>query len=191
MYIVDIGIESVLEECPFVKEWIEALNTYVKGSEFPVSKIESYYDYGFFVPASKNTPENYLIGMQRNLTLMYEDRLKAELGKVRVTLNIKMGHTSLSHRLAKGFVPKSVQDIIAEITKFRMRMEFEQHGDEAIRDSIPESNPNIIVEFIEEGGFSEEPELDVDDILDKISKSGVDSLTREEREFLDKKSKDF
>jgi hypothetical protein len=190
MYIVDIGIDNVLEECPFVKEWIDAVNTYIKGSEFPVSKIESYYDYGYFVPASKNTPENYLINMQKNLTLMYEDRLKAELGKVRVTLNIKMGHTSLSHKLPKGFIPKSIQDIIAEITKFRMRMEFDQHGDESIRDSIPEANPNIIVEFIDEN-IREEAELDVDDILDKISKSGFDSLTRDEREFLDKKSKDF
>jgi hypothetical protein len=29
------------------------------------------------------------------------------------------------------------------------------------------------------------------DILDKISKSGFDSLTEEEKEFLDKKSKDI
>jgi hypothetical protein len=190
MFIVDIGIDNVIEECPFVKEWIDAVNTYVKGSEFPVSKIEAYYDYGFFVPASKNTPENYLISVQKNLTMMYEDRLKTELSKVRVTLNIKMGHTTLSHKLPKGFIPKSVQDIIAEITKIKMQMEFEQHGDEAIRDSIPEPNPNIIVEFVDEN-IREEPELDVDDILDKISNSGVDSLTKEEKEFLDKKSKDF
>jgi hypothetical protein len=101
-----------------------------------------------------------------------------------------MGHTSLSHKLPKGFIPKSIQDIIAEITKIKMRLEFDEHGDEAIRDSIPEPNPNIIVEFIDEN-VGEEPELDVDDILDKIGKSGFDSLSKEEKEFLDKKSKDI
>jgi hypothetical protein len=190
MYIVDIGIDNVIEECPFVKEWIEVLNTYVKKSEFPMSKVESYYDYGYFVPASKNTPENYLINLQKSQSMMYEERLSTELGKVRVTVNIKMGHTSLSHKLPKGFIPKSIQDIIAEITKIKMRLEFDEHGDEAIKDSIPEPNPNIIVEFIDEN-VGEEPELDVDDILDKIGKSGFDSLSKEEKEFLDKKSKDI
>lgn len=190
MYLVDIAIDILLDECPFVKEWVDAVNTYIKGSEFPVSKIEAYYDYGYFVPASKNTPENYLINMQKSLALMYEDRLAAELGKVRVTVNLRMGHTTLSHKLPKGFIPKSVRDIVAEITKVRMRMEFDQHGDVAIRDSIPAPNPDIVVEMIMDD-VSEEAELDVDDLLDKISKSGVESLTREEKEFLDKKSRDI
>jgi hypothetical protein len=190
MYIVDITIDTVLEECPFVRDWISALNTFVKGSDFPVSKIEAYYEYGFFVPASKNNPEQWAISQQKGLAMAYDDRLASELSKVRVTLGMKLGHTALSHRLNKGFIPASIRDIIAEITKIRMRMEYDHHGDKAIFDSIPPANPNIIVEFIDESP-AEEPELDVDDILDKISNSGVESLTKEEKEFLDKKSKDY
>ena len=35
---------------------------------------------------------------------------------------------------------------------------------------------------------TEPPVFEVDDILDKISKDGIDSLTKEEREFLDQQS---
>jgi hypothetical protein len=41
-------------------------------------------------------------------------------------------------------------------------------------------------------GYVEQTEehFDMDEILDKISISGIESLTPEEKEFLDKKSKD-
>lgn len=190
MFIVEVRIDSVLEECPFVKHWIDVLNTYIKNSNFPVSKIESYYDYGFFVPASKNTQEHYLINLQKNMNLNYDERLKVELSKVRVTLTIRLGHTMLTQRLPKGFVPKTIEEIVAEVTKVRMGIECDEHGNEEIRATIPPLSPDIIVEFIDNTP-REEPELEIDDILDKISKSGFESLSKDEKEFLDRKSKDI
>jgi hypothetical protein len=190
MYIIEVGIENVLKECPFAKDWIDVINKNIKKSNFPVSKIESYYDYGFFVPASKNTQENYLINLQKSMNMMFDERLTLELSKVRVTLTLKMGNTMITQRLPKGFIPDTVKEIITEITKIRMSMECDDHGNEEIRGSIPELNPNIVVEFLDNPP-REESELEIDDILDKISNSGYDSLTKEEKEFLDKKSKDI
>lgn len=190
MFIVEVKIDNVMEECPFVKDWIEVLNTNIKKSNFPVSKIESYYDYGFFVPASKNTPEHYLSNLQKMITLKYDERLQMELAKVRVSLTIKLGHTILTQRLPKGFVPKTVEEIVAEVTKVRMGLECDEHGNEEIRETIPPLSPDIIVEFIDNTP-REEPELEIDDILDKISNSGYESLTRDEKNFLDRKSKDI
>ena len=190
MYAVEVNIENVIADCPFVKDWIDVLNTYIKGSNFPMSKIEAYYDYGYFVPTRKNTPEENLIAQIHNQTLRYEDRLKVELAKVRVSVTIKMGQTILTHRLQKGFIPKTIQEIISEITKVRMGLECDEHGNEDIRKSIPPLSPDIVVHFIDYMP-KEEPEMEIDDILDKISKSGFDSLTEEEKEFLDKKSKDI
>lgn len=190
MYIIEVGIDNVLKECPFAKEWIDILNKEVKKSNFPISKIESYYDYGYFVPASKNTPENYILSLQKNMTLLFEERLEVELSKVRVTLTLKLGYTILTHRLPKGFIPETIKEIIAEITKVRMSLECDEHGDEEIRNSIPPLSPNIVVEFFDNTP-KEVPELEIDDILDKISTSGYDSLSKEEKEFLDKKSKDI
>lgn len=190
MYAVEVNIENVIADCPFVKDWIDVLNTYIKGSNFPMSKIEAYYDYGYFVPTRKNTPEENLMAQIHNQTLRYEDRLKVELAKVRVSVTIKMGQTILTHRLQKGFIPKTIQEIISEITKVRMGLECDEHGNEDIRKSIPPLSPDIVVHFIDYMP-KEEPEMEIDDILDKISKSGFDSLTEEEKEFLDKKSKDI
>jgi hypothetical protein len=190
MYAVEVNIENVIEECSFVKDWIDVLNTYIKGSIFPISKIEAFYEYGYFVPAKNNTPENFLMSQVHNQTLKYDERLKIELAKVRVSVTIKMGQTILTHRLKKGVIPKTIEDIIAEITKVRMGLECDQHGDESIRESIPPLSPDIVVHFVD-WAPKEEPELEIDDILDKISKSGFDSLTEEEKEFLDKKSKDI
>lgn len=190
MYIIEIGIDTVLLECPFAKDWIDIITKQIKNSDFPISKIESYYDYGFFVPASKNNPENWIINLQKNMTLNFEERLKNELGKVRVTLTLKMGHTVLTQRLPKGFIPETIKDIIAEITKVRMGLECDQHGNEEIRGTIPPLSPDIVVEFFDEQP-KEEPEFEIDDILDKITKSGFESLTKDEKEFLDRKSKDI
>jgi hypothetical protein len=190
MYILEIKIEEVLKECPFVKDWIDVVNKYIKKSNFPTSKIQSYYDYGFFVPASKNTPEYYNLNLTKSLTMKYEERLKAELEKVRVTVTIKMGSTILTHKLPKKFIPSTVSDIIAEVTKVRMGLECDEHGKEEIRKSIPPLSPDIVIDLIDNTP-KEESDFEMDDILDKIHNTGYDSLTKEEKEFLDRKSKDL
>jgi hypothetical protein len=50
----------------------------------------------------------------------------------------------------------------------------------------PQSEEDDEIEQLRQNTFSKEPQLNVDEILDKISASGYDSLTDEEREFLSK-----
>jgi len=50
----------------------------------------------------------------------------------------------------------------------------------------PQSEEEDEIEQLRQKTFSKEPQLNVDEILDKISASGYDSLTDEEKEFLSK-----
>jgi len=50
----------------------------------------------------------------------------------------------------------------------------------------PDMEEDDEIEQLRQNTFSKEPQLNVDEILDKISSSGYDSLTDEEREFLSK-----
>ena len=59
-----------------------------------------------------------------------------------------------------------------------------------ISDSIPPLSGLISFEIINDTFLSNTPQFDMDEILDKISISGYSSLTDDEKEFLDKKSKD-
>ena len=50
----------------------------------------------------------------------------------------------------------------------------------------PQSEEDDEIEQLRQMSFSKEPQLNVDEILDKISASGYDSLTDEEKAFLSK-----
>jgi hypothetical protein len=128
--------------------------------------------------------------IENNFKLKYDDRLKEELSKVRVDIILQMGNVVFSNRVEKNFIPKTISDIITEITKIKMNLEFEEHGDIEIKNTIPPYSDTVIIEFIDYSNQSEEIEYDMDDLLDKIHNQGYDSLTPEEKSFLDKKSKD-
>lgn len=190
MHTINIEIEKVLEECPFVQEWIDVLAKNIVKKEVENSSIIAYYSYGFFVKKSENNMESIINRLENSCKLKYDDRLKEELSKVRVDVILKIGSTVLSNRVDREFVPKTISDIVAEITKVKMNLEFEEHGDIEIKNTIPPYSDTVVVEFIDYSEQSEEVEYDIDEILDKILTEGYDSLTPEEKSFLDKKSKD-
>ena len=77
-----------------------------------------------------------------------------------------------------------------------MMAESEFHENQEIKDSIPEVDNNLVsIELVKSlvSGKEEvdETEFDLDDILEKISNQGMDSLSEKEKEFLDKKSKEM
>ena len=127
--------------------------------------------------------------------MKYDDRLQFELSKVSVILTIKMKSFVISDKLEKGFIPTSIRLLINEITKVKMMLEYEYYKNEEVRNSIPEIDSEIVsFEIVKEivqgdGGINEVP-LNMDQILDKIVEDGIDSLSDEEKEFLDKKSKE-
>lgn len=125
--------------------------------------------------------------------MMFDERLEFELKKVRVNLTMLVGKNFvLSNRMPKGTIPDIIRKVVTEVTKVKMLVEYEFNNNEDIKKSIPEIDTSIISFEIIRDVVKDENKLnlDIDDILDKISQDGLDSLSDEEKEFLDKKSKD-
>ncbi len=194
MFTIFITTEEVMEEFPSIYDkWI-SIGKEIK-PEFNESEVEFYYNYGFFHPKVENKEDYYNEMYEKCATMMFDERLKFELNKVRVELMMKDGHLVISNRLPKKTIPKIVEDIVTEITKVKMLVEYEYNEDEDIKSSIPEVDSSIvsfeIIRDVVNNDYSKSQNFDIDNILDKISKEGMESLSDEEREFLDKKSKDL
>lgn len=195
MFIIDTNREDVLKDFPFIQEWIDtAQKTFIK-KEIDESKIEFYYSYGFFVPKVDNKQELYTDMYEKSSKMVFDDRLTFELSKVRVNITMKIGNFILSNRLDKGSIPTIIDTIVKEITKVKMTIEGEFHENKDVIDSIPEIDSEIIkfesVKEIVSKDYKDTPDFNIDLILDKIHQKGLDALSDEEKEFLDKKSKDL
>jgi len=161
MYIINTNLEEVTKEFDFINSWIDTLCDNILHKDRKNCKITMFYNYGYFVP--KGT--------------------------------IKINELMITNRLKKGMVPDVIKSMVTEITKYKMSIECEFHQNEDIKNSIPEFDESVVsIEVIkQEIGTDkiEEDYFDLDDILDKIAKSGIDSLTDGEKSFLDKKSKEM
>ena len=189
MYIIDTKIERVCDEFSQVKKWVKTIHKKVLNTKLDNSKISVYYSYGFFVTKSKSDTE--IICNEELFKLKYKKRLKVELAKVRVDVTIRVGNFTMTNRLEKGLIPQDIKNIVTELTKVRMMVEGEYHKNKKVIDSIPEVDRNIVQYKIIKGDedVDMEPMFDMDLILDKISKEGIESLSPEEKDFLDKSSK--
>jgi hypothetical protein len=184
--------EEVINDIPLIyNDWYKVI-TQMK-PDLDESKLDMYYSYGFFHPKVENKEDYYNQVFEKCSTMLFEDRLQYELSKVRVNLTIKLGHFFLSDRLPKGTIPKIINDIVTEITKVKMLVEYEYNQNEEVKSSIPEIDTNIvsfeIIRDVVNSDYSKSQSFDIDSILDKISQKGMDSLSDEEKDFLDKKSK--
>lgn len=202
MFTLYIDKEEVLNDLPFVQEWIDAASTVFLRKSIDDSKLEFYYSYGYFLPKIKpeNKDEYYQNLYDNTVSLKFNERLAFEFSKVRVSLTMKLGNFIVTSRLPKNIddqgvtiLPKVISDIVTEITKVKMIVESETHENQNVKDSIPEIDTSIVsFEIIKDavkGEYSQD--FDIDLILDKISNQGFDSLSDEEKTFLDKKSKDI
>ncbi len=206
MYTIYVEKDEVIEDYPnLLEKWEKVITD--SGKEINEDKLEFYYSYSFFVPKIDDTlskQEMYNNMHYKCLDMLYPDRLVFELSKVRVNFTMKMGNFVISDRMV-GDIPKSISDIVGELTKVKMLVESEQNDNEEVKKSIPEIDTSIVsVEIIDEDEDYDEDydgiifdiipepmEFDLDDILEKISKDGIDSLSKEEKDFLNKKSKDI
>jgi hypothetical protein len=183
--------DEVITDFPIVNQWLDNIKEYLN-KDINEEKIQFFYTFGFFLPKVKDKEEFYLQMYEDSSKLKYNERLNFELSKVRVSLTIKSGNFMLADRLPKGVVPEIIKEIVAEITKVKMIIEAEYHGDKEITDSIPELNRDIVSFDLIKDYIQDDisvKDLDIDSILDKISSQGFDSLSDEEKDFLDKKSK--
>jgi hypothetical protein len=188
MYIINTNIEEVLKEFQFVESWMDTICQNILHKDREDCKVTLFYNYGYFVPKGKGSnPEQY--------DMMFDDRLKYELSKVRVNVTIKIDEFMMTNRLKRGMMPELVKSMVTEITKYKMSIECEFHQNQEVKDSIPDFDESVVsIEVIrKEIGTDkiEEEYFDIDDILDKIAISGIDSLTKGEKDFLDKKSKEM
>lgn len=205
MFVIDVERKEITKEFPIVKEWLKKMKKIkLNEGDFEKDQVEFYYSYGFFVPKNKNNSEEYLKSLESTLTMLYPERLKFELSKVRVNLSMKLDNFIITDRLPKGSIPTKIKNIVAEVTKVKMMVESEFSNNREVLESIPALDKNVVdIEIVKNGESTfltttpdnkeETPtnEFTIDTILDKISKKGYASLTKEEKEFLDNKSKNM
>jgi len=199
MFVIDVDRKEVINEFPIIKDWIKKMRKLkLNESDFNKDDVEFYYSYGFFVPKSKNNEEEYLKSLESNINLLYPERLELELSKVRVNISMKLKHFTMTDRLPKGSIPLKIKDIVAEVTKVKMMVESEYTNNKEVLNSIPALDKNIVeIEIVKENSDNQNKNTEeiidnnftIDTLLDKISKNGYESLSKEEKEFLDNKSK--
>jgi len=188
MYTLNTNLEEVTKEFHFVNNWIETLCDNILNKNKEDCKITMFYDYGYFVPKGKGFKvEQY--------DMMFSDRLEYELSKIRVNVTIKIDELVITNRLKKGLIPNIIKLMVTEITKYKMLIESEFHQNEEIKNSITDFDNSVVtIEVIKQDYDFDKVEndyFDLDEILDKITKNGIESLSVSERNFLDKKSKEM
>ena len=203
MFVIDVERKEVTKEFPIIKDWLKKMKKIkLNEGEFNKDEVEFYYSYGFFVPKSKNNDEEYIKSLNSNLKMLYPERLTLELSKVRVNISMKLDNFIITDRLPKGSVPSKIQEIVAEVTKVKMMVESEFSYDKDVLESIPALDKTIVdIEIVKNGestflktgsnNTTTTNDFSIDTILDKISKKGFESLSKEEKEFLDNKSKNM
>jgi len=200
MFILNANKEDVLSEFPYIQDWIDNIKDNFFNNEIDDSEIEFTYSYGFFIPKVENKEELYDSMYEKISKMLFDDRLEFELSKVRVNLTIKVGkHFLLTNRLEKGSLPLTIKKIVTELTKVKMTLETNYNDNDDIKKSIPDIDNSIVdVEFIndieeyytDDSDDSDDSDLNLDDLLDKINQSGMESLSDKEKEFLNKKSQE-
>ncbi len=195
MFTIDIKKEDLVNQFSEIEKWVKKIKKFsFSQKEVDDSKIEFYCSFGFFVPKSHNTQEKFEELAEITSKMLFEERVNFEMSKVRVNITMKVGNFVISDRLPKGIIPDTVFKIVSEITKVKMTIESDYYGNEEVKNSIPEIDKNFvqidIVKDVVNTDYKNQSEFDIDSILDKIGQDGLDSLTDEEKEFLDKKSKE-
>lgn len=193
MFVIDVDRKEISAEFPTMKAWMKKINKLKLGEgEFDRKEAEFYYTYGFFVGKSKNTPEALQEAAEATSKMLFEERLAHELTKIRVYITMKAGEFMITDKLPKGTIPEKVKKVVAEVTKVKMSIESEYYQNQEVKDSIPELDKSIVNVEVTKKSKDEEPvRFDIDAILEKIGKHGYESLSEDEKTFLDKKSREL
>jgi hypothetical protein len=192
MNLITTDYQEVINEVSNIKDWIKSISNDILKKEIDDSKIKTFYQFGYFLPKVENKEEFYQKKYQEYMEMLFDDRLDEELSKVRVSVTLKIGNFIMSNRLEKGVIPKVIKDIVTEITKYKMLYEYQVHGNIDVLNSIPEFDESIAtLEVVKNEIEYPTDSYDIDDILDKISESGMESLTDGEKEFLKNHSKNL
>lgn len=194
MFTIKVTLTEAQKDYPKVLEnWIDTIKNSF-GKKIVEDKLELFYSAGLFVTKKSRVDEDG----DKVLKMDFAQRLDWEIGKVRIDLTLKNGNFVITDRMDKKFVPSVIADMIREITKLKMILEGELNGNEfGVTDSVPPLEGGFFDEeslrsvFKELAGFNNVSGggYNLDDILDKISEFGIDSLSSDEMDFLKSQSK--
>lgn len=191
MFVIPVTYNEI-SNIPKIKKWVKKLKKLTFSEEkINKEKVEFLCQFGYFVPKGHNTPEKFGEIFEMTSKMKYHERLEFELKKVRVFIGIKYEKFFMSDRLPKGTLPDPVFNIVSELTKVKMMVESQMHDNSEVLKSIPPVDKSVIdIELFKDIATAEiKQEFNLDDILDKINEKGINSLSDEEKRFLDDSAK--
>jgi len=195
MFTINISKEEVLDDVPRIKEWIATAEERF-GKIINEDNILFYYTYSFLTPEEDESEQYYENLYNSCIDMLYEERFKFELLSVVASVEMKIDDLSISDILdIDSELPSIIKDIVSEVTKVKMILESEYNDNEKVKNSIPDIDSSIVsIEGVKDtldSKYKESKEFDTDAILDKISKRGIGTLSDDEKDFLNSRSKDL
>lgn len=185
---VPVRYESLTLRFPqTVEQFLNELrNSNSEYKNVSTEKIIWAYRFGFFGKKKKDEA-----GVKE---MLYNERLNYELGKIRVDVIMTAKSYLRGDRVINNpeNLPEEVYNFVKEFVKVKMMFEQEENGSEVVKNSIPPIEGNTFniplngVDPAEESVGKVKPkhtdlEDELDDLLKKISDTGFESLSREEK----------
>ena len=187
----------------FLEDYYSSNRQVVKKKFTPKAEedIEWMVSYSVNIPKAKTDEEaiQNQINYENKLRLPYEERCKSDLSKLKVDCHMYAGYYGRTDRSFDKEIPKYIIDLFYEVTKITMLQEQIFVNDPVVLDSLKDFQ-HLLQQLMEDMGIElegteqfeqkyKDVPLDMDEILDKISANGVESLTAKELKFLDKMSR--
>lgn len=205
MVTIEVKSEQLKEWFPITYEtFLEELrNSKTQYSDKSEDKIKWVISWGIFRTKAKNEQEQLKNDMEyeSKLKLQYNERCAIDITKIKVNVSMKAGFYIRTDRSFDKELPQYIIDMFYEVQKITMLQEQMYYNDPFVMESLAEFQHLLdeILKDMEEQEFgieglnslkkAVEPKLHMDDILDKISESGLQSLTAKELQFLERESK--
>lgn len=194
---VNTSRKQMCKDFKNAKKWIKSVKSFVVDKEnYSKKEIECFYGCTFKVPTSQEDLSEYVVDAEFATSLPYEERLNYEITKMTINAFVRYKSFIIGDRVPSETMPDCVKSMLAEIVKIKMLVEYEIHGDDKIKNTIPEIDstkvdPKVVQNEIEQLKLQidEDVDYDLDSILDKISMYGIESITKKEMEFLNQQSK--
>lgn len=208
MITIKTTYEQVSTDYPeVVQEFLDNLrNSTSKSKDMDIKKIKWFYSWGTFNKKAKSDTDKILRGedYKKRLAMTYDERWENESEKIKVEITMEAGAFVRGDRCKESELPTFITRYAKELLKGQMTAEQEamEVKNQNVIDSIGEIDRSIIEEIFPpkltemmnqmQSQFGDnkaqrkrEITYDVDDILDKISDSGFESLSDEEKKFLE------
>lgn len=194
---VTIKVDRLIAEVDYfevIDEWSDVIQFQLE-KPLKFDKLEFFYTFGSFLPKVKDKEDFYINMWEETGRMLWDERLEHELSKIRIDLAMKMDRFSICDRMSKDYIPSLVISLVTEITKLKMIFECEVNGLQDVKESIPPLDRDYLdedsVRELLKLALGGEKSFDLDNLLDKISESGIESLTESERNFLNKRSNEI